>query len=344
MLRKKRSVDLQYVRRPIEKYILDVKCRLALDIYRKKIASRRDEIRQLFNSGEYGKVAEIFQPYIARQTSTLFAGKLKHAHWNRWMDPVILQIDEGDLEIVLYSLVMSGNCRTANQIASAYFRAGKATDTIRRIYALIQKINEAEEAYYLKEYHKCIDLVTSIEDFEHNEKCRDMYWLSMAAADKSRETGDALKALASSDKAGPEIRKAYGDWLYEAGEKERAEEIYAYVIKNTRNGMFWLDIYDKTSLTPDLAGKRELILSAEEQREKEMLLEINRICAENGIRVWCSATSWHFKLCKSVISAISTARRPYTWMRKTAFVSLKLLKRKSRQTEICYHGKTMTGY
>lgn len=284
MLRKKRSVALQYVRRPIEKYILDVKCRLALDIYRKKIASRRDEIKKLFNAGEYGNVAEIFQPYTARQTSTLFAGKLKHAHWNRWMNPVILEIDEDDLKTVLYSLVMSGNCRAANQIVSAYFRAGRATDTVRRIYAMIHKINEAEEAYYLKEYVRCMELVASIEDFQHNKKCRDLYWLSRAVADKNRATGTELKELISSGIADTEIQKAYGDWLYETGEKERAEEIYADVMKNTRNGMFWLDIHDKTSLTPDLAGKRELILSAEEQREKEMLLEINRICAENGIK------------------------------------------------------------
>lgn len=281
--RKKSSIDLQYVRRPIEKFVLDLKLNIDKEIFNKKLFSRKDEILDLYEKKSYEEIVKIFDVYIQRQTMTLYAGRLKHAFWNRWINPVVIEIEDWALNAVLKSLIMTGNDKKASQIVSVYSRAGIKNDVINSMDELIKLINHAESLYYAEKYSECIDFISTIPEKEDSLKCRNFYWLSTAKADPCEATLKAIEKIVASDDTSVEMKKAYGDVLLANERKAEAEKVYTEVMKLSRNGMFWNDIRKNFDIEPEVKADSKYTPGPVEEREIELLNEIHDICEKNNI-------------------------------------------------------------
>lgn len=75
-----------------------------------------------------------------------------------------------------------------------------------------------------------------------------------------------------------ELYKAYGDYLFSGKNFEEAKEVYDYVLENSRNGLFWLDIQAKTGQTTGVMYEDSFSPSPIELKEQELLSEIHNLC------------------------------------------------------------------
>ena len=281
--RKKAAVKLQYSRRPIEKHILDVKVRIALYLQAQVLEKSTASIECLYRQKQYHDIVELYSVYISRQTSVLFVGRLKHANWNRWVSPLIIPIEDETLEMILKSMIMIGDDKRANKIITAYERAGIKSQAVLCAKELYEKLIEIEKLYYLQKYKECIRKIKEFPNSRDNAKCNNYYWLSKVNCCSGPQIGELLKRKLEEENCATELYKAYGDYLFSGKNFEEAKEVYDYVLENSRNGLFWLDIQAKTGQTTGVMYEDSFSPSPIELKEQELLSEIHNLCEENNI-------------------------------------------------------------
>ena len=178
---------------------------------------------------------------------------------------------------------MVGEDKRANKIIAAYERSGIKSQAVLYAKELYEKLIEIEKLYYLRRYEACLNKIKEFPSSRYNVKCNNYFLLSKVNCSSKLQIGKLLKRKLEEENCAVELYKAYGDYLFVRKNFEEAKEVYDYVLENSRNGLFWLDIKEKTGQTPNIIDEDVFSPSGIEFREQELMSEIHNLCKENDI-------------------------------------------------------------
>ena len=262
-------------------------CRLNLDKRLRKVLEEKgkESLEVLYDAGEYRSIIDVFEPYIQMQTSHAYMGRIVHHGLQfRWNFPFIIPLSEEELSCLLGSLLRTGGQRTAEKLVGIYERAGRESVAISNVRRLIDVINQAGKLYYRGDHDECLELIEGNAEFRDIPMLDDYKWL--AGAQRGLTEAQAAE-LASKVKGGDNaIRKAWGDYLWNQGKCSEAEAVYRDLMKNCRNGLFWMDIQAKVPDIEPIPTKRltPFTETALTLKQRELLEEIADICNKNNIK------------------------------------------------------------
>ena len=284
--------DFFRVAEPMKDFARDTQnkiCRLNIEKRLAKTLKEKgaENLEALYDAGEYRSIVDAYAPYIQMQTRIAYmGGPARHSQQFRWNFPFIVPVSETELRCVLGSLLRTGGQRTVEKIVGAYGRAGAESAAIDEIRRLIDVLNMAGKLYYRGDYEECLALINDSREFGDFPMLSDYRWL---ASVKTGLTGDEeaqLKKAAEAPDAGYSVRKAWGDLLWDKGKVKDAEKVYRDLMKNCRNGLFWMDIRTKVPDIDPIPTKRLTPFSETglTLKQRELLEEIAAICRENDIK------------------------------------------------------------
>lgn len=247
----------------------------------------KGSLADLLADRKYEEILNIYSPYLDLQTSDAYMGqRMRHGSQLRWTFPIIMPISEEEKEAVFTALLCSGRHRMAEKLVGVFERGGCTTEAVYRASKKVDAINAAAKNYYYGNPSKACDIILSSEDWEEVPSLSDLKWLCEAAEGMSAERAAALEKAVRDNGASDAQIKAYGDYLWKEGNKEKAEEVYSELMKTCRNGLFWMDINDRGVRIDPIPTKKTTPFSDTELTAKEgqLLREIAEICDRNEIR------------------------------------------------------------
>ena len=283
--------DFFRVGEPMKDFAMETQnkiCRLNLDKRLNKAFEEKgkDSLEALYDAGEYRSIIEAYEPYIQMQTSHAYMGRtVRHGLQFRWNFPFIVPLSEKELHCLLGSLLRAGGQRTAEKLVGIYERAGKESAEISNVRRLIDVINLAGKLYYRGDYEECLALIEGNEEFRDIPMLADYKWLAGAQLGLTDAQAAELASRAVKG-SGNAIRKAWGDYLWSQGKHSEAEAVYRDLMKNCRNGLFWMDIQAKVPDIEPIPTKRltPFTETALTLKQRELLEEIASICSANDIK------------------------------------------------------------
>ena len=273
---------------PIDKHVKETRDRICRAEIGKRLAEYGGaSLRELSEAKRYEDIAYLFEPYLGLQLSHAFMGRrMRHGTQFRFLFPFVMPLAEDELDILLTSLLKTGRHSTVEKIIGIYRRADIGSAAIDKAEKTINLINDVRRAYYLGEYEEALDLIDRSGLCSDIPAVTDFYWLAKVQGDISEEDKAKLKDMALADGCSVAIRKAWADLLWSQGKCYDAEPLYKELMKNSRNGLFWIDISGKNPDLEPIPTKRQTPFRETElvRRQRELLEEIASICKENGIK------------------------------------------------------------
>ena len=281
-------VELQRQNKNIESFLVDTKNAICRATLNKRIAqSSEGSVEALFQKEKYAELIEVFNPYIALQTSNAYIGqRMRHGSQFRWFFPVIMPLSEAELDAILTALIRTRKHRLVEKLVGVYERANESSEAVDKAAFVIKAINDASKNYYHGDYDAAEKQVKEVEDWERIPALDDLAWLCDSRMQMSEEKINALKGLVEDGKASEAQKKAWGDYLWSAGETDEAAKVYNDLMKESRNGMFWMEIHDKGVDIPPIPTKRLTPFTEDDITtiRRRLLEEIVDICDRNDIR------------------------------------------------------------
>lgn len=288
--RRNASIRSGRYQRVIEKYILGIKEKIAEKQLDSSLEGKKDLIHKWMDEGAYSNVIELYAPYFNYQMQKSFIGSADHPNWYRWTYPVIIPVSEERLSIVLMSLIMSGQIRQAHKLIGVYERAGKL-EIISKESKLLKRTEHIQELYYKGQYEECLERIHNYPNNDKSVICRTYSWMAEAMLNPQIDRLPELEELAMNHPENKELQKSYGDYLYNIGKKEEAQEVYQKFLHDSRNGLLIRDIEQKTGLKKTNLNHETTEIykpTAMESREQELLQQVAEICDKAGIHYVCS--------------------------------------------------------
>ena len=272
--------------RQLEGYASDIRIRLCMEeigVRLKKTGC--GSAAELFDSGRYKELTDVYKPYLDLQTDIYFTGATKHGAMYHWLFPTPVPLDNETLAYVIRSLLYTRRLNTAEKLIGIYDRAGMLTGDLLNIRELISDIQAAAGLYYSGEYSRALSFIAGIRDHEHYPDLMDLYWLAKVHTGITDEETSMLADISAGDNSSPALRKAYADLLWAQGSRSAAEEIYSGVMSSCRNGMFLKDIRDKGITSAELMSEQGNASSGHDNSmcRARLLSEIAEICEKNDI-------------------------------------------------------------
>lgn len=276
---------------PIEKFVLETQnkiCRAELDKRLGKALKEtgKKSLGELFESGEYSRIKDIYTPYLELQMSHAYMGRqMRHGTQFRWLFPLIMPLAEEEMSILLRTMFRTGQQRTVEKLVGIYRRGNVASAPIDEAAKIVDLINTARRSYYLGEFEVARRLIEESGLQAEIPTLSDFLWLSAVQGEVSESQAAELAAKATAGSSDA-IRKAWGDLLWKCGKRDEAEAVYRNLMKTCRNGLFWLDIQSKVPDIDPIPTKRLTPFTDTDltKKQRELLEEIAGICSSNGIR------------------------------------------------------------
>ena len=284
--RKMKFLKLYAAERPLEEYANELQTKVCLtEISHNLEKAGAKSAAELFAAGEYGKILEVYSPYLTRQTSPAFMGMLKHSYYYNWLYPNIIPLDEETLSCIMWSLVYTGKLRQAEKLAGVYFRANKSTEATDAVLTLMDQIEEAAKLYYTGRYDEAEKYIKGIEGYERVSYLTGYLWLTLVRTGIDDKAAAELESLATGAGADQFVRKAWADYLWEQGRRDEAEKLYQELMQTCRNGMFLWDINAKgVEIDPISLDQPEIISEDDLTRcQKQLFDEIDSVCAAEDL-------------------------------------------------------------
>lgn len=250
-------------------------------------AAPSDSVAALFDAERYSDIIKIYEPYIRMQTSHAYMGRhIRHGLQFRWNFPFICPLPDAELRCLLLSMIRTGDQRTAERLLGVFDRANLSTPAIKEAAEVIDLINLGNKLYYQGEYSRSLDLISRSAECEKTPALTDLIYLCEVQTGISKERASELEKLYSIEKPREAVRKAMGDLLWAEGKKKEAEKIYRDLMKESRNGLFWMDIKSKVPDIAPIPTKRltPFTDTSLTKMQRQLLEEIAGICDRNGIR------------------------------------------------------------
>ena len=216
---------------PIESFVLETQnsiCRAELD---KRLGKALEEtgagsLGELFESGEYSKIKDIFAPYLELQMSHAYMGRqMRHGTQFRWLFPLIMPLTEKEMSILLRSMFRTGQQRTVEKLVGIYKRGNIASAAIDEAAKIVDLINAARRSYYLGYYEDALSMIKDSGLQGDIPTLSDFMWLAAVQGDVSDSQTAELAAIATAGSSDA-IRKAWGDLLWKRGKCAEAETVY----------------------------------------------------------------------------------------------------------------------
>lgn len=278
--RKKAVIRYEKKRRPLLRARAEIESKAALTAVGNRLKTTGDTLESMYDKSETASILDIFGPLLELQLSPWFIGRRATRHYYLYMYPVIIDMPERWLDVLLKTLLKAGRFADISRLLTAYERAGIKTPPVSYAEEALTFVQDAERLYYSSRFTECFDLAASCGIPEISDYIEDLRLASLAATDPA----EALKHEEDLRTGSTLRRKALGDAYYLSGHEDSAKIIYKDVLDTTRNGMLWKDILEKThqlpanagSTVPYSPGKADLI-------EKKLLEEVAAICDSNEI-------------------------------------------------------------
>lgn len=276
---------------PIEKFVLETQNKICREELNKRLSRALKEtctgsLGELFESGEYSRIKDIYEPYLELQMSHAYMGRqMRHGTQFRWLFPLIMPLTEEEMGILLRSMLRTGQQRTVEKLVGIYRRGNVASTAIDEAAKIVDLINTARRSYYLGEYKDTRRLIEESGLQAEIPTLSDFLWLAAVHGEVTESQAAELAARASGGSSDA-IRKAWGDLLWKCNKLDEAKEVYRTLMKTCRNGLFWLDIQSKVTDIDPIPTKRltPFIDTDLTKKQRELLEEIADICNSNGIR------------------------------------------------------------
>ena len=276
---------------PIEKYVYETQnkiCRAELD---KRLSKALTEtgtklLKELFESGEYFRIKDIYTPYLELQLSHAYMGRqMRHGTQFRWLFPLIMPLTEEEMDILLRSMLRTGQQRTVEKLVGIYRRGNVASTAIDEAAKIVDLINTARRSYYLGEYEEARTTIEESGLQTDTPTLYDFLWLAAVHGEVTDSQAAELAARAA-DESSDAVRKAWGDFLWKNNRRDEAEAAYRRLMRTCRNGLFWLDIKSKVPDIDPIPTKRLTPFTDTDltKKQRELLEEIAGICSSNGIK------------------------------------------------------------
>lgn len=273
---------------PIDKHVKETRDRICRAEIDKRLAEYDGASPGgLFASQRYEEIADVYAPYLELQLSHAYMGRrMRHGTQFRYLFPFVMPLGEAELDILMTSLLKTGRQSTVEKICGIYRRANIGSYAIDRAEESVKLINDVRRAYYLGEYEEALRLIEGSGIEDEIPAITDFYWLAKVRSNITEEDKAELRDMASAEGCSTAIRKAWADLLWSQGKCYDAEPLYKDLMKNSRNGLFWLDISDKIPDLEPIPTKRLTPFKETDIIEKQRVLleEIAEICKENGIK------------------------------------------------------------
>ena len=277
----RRGLEKAY--RPIENYMSDFKGKITERIVDKRIDGR--DLYAMLDAGEYSEIIHCFQPYLQLQLSRPFMGAMRHGNYLRWIYPIILSIQDSNLNVLLQALIRCGRIGEAEKLTGIYERGDVSREAIKASREDIDRINRAGLLFFEEDYDGCIRCIEEKPGFQSYRMLLEYWW--QAKVRKGLDAGEVeeLQALAEAQDAPEGLQKAWGDYLYQSGEKEKAEVCYNRLMENSRNGLFWMDISTKFEI-PEMSTEAPTVFIKDSvtEVEEQLMGEIATFCNTHDIK------------------------------------------------------------
>lgn len=303
--RKELFIKREQLVRPLKNEILQLDEKYALLSQAKYLSNNNIDVFKLFEDGKYQEVISAYKTYIDMQFSTNFIGKMNHANTYRYNNRVFIKLPDNQLEILLYSLFMTGAAKRCKDLIALRKSKGQLTEQIAIIEDKVNRIYDLYKAFYSNENDKArnlvdsftveeVSVVTDIEKIDLQLKIAEN-----VAYDELKKQIDEKIAKYGQDK---EWIKILGDIYYREGKMSYAKECYEEGIPYLTNGIMMLDIKDKFDLklnydTPIDISKTTVL----QDKQLELLGEIDKICKENDIEYSLSGSTLLFGYYKHIL-------------------------------------------
>ncbi len=284
--RKDLRCELISVGRPIEEHLKNLEAEICMvSVEKRKAALGKDTVFDLFERKEYGRIVEIYEPYISQQTARYYMGGQRHTDYYHWIYPILIPISEKELNCLLQSLLRAGRMNVVEKLTGIYRRANRKSEAVDRALECLAEINGAGLLYYTGEYAACRAHTEASAAAKETTKLQEYRWLSAVRLGLTEEEGTELQELAERDGAPEGIRKAWGDWLWDHGRREEAEALYRELMTVCRNGLFWNDIRGRGVDIPEIPTEKPsaFVDTTVTRKQKQLLDELVDICARHGI-------------------------------------------------------------
>ena len=285
---------------PIETFVKETQDRICRETLNKRLLQTCEETKKndcsentpktaleaLFEAGNYDKITEIYRPYLDLQQSHAYMGRqMRHGTQFRWLFPHIMPLDEGEMKMLLTSMLRTGQQRTVEKIVGIYSRAGIESDAVSESAKVVDLINAGRRAYYLGEYEEACRMVAESGLAKMVPALEDLLWLADVQRGLTEEQASEL-AVKAAKGSSDSIRKAWGDYLWKQGKSYDAKNVYKNLMKNCRNGLFWMDIQEKVPDIDPIPTKKltPFTETALTLKQRELLEEIASICKDHDIR------------------------------------------------------------
>lgn len=236
---------------------------------------------QLYESGDIDAIMEVFTPYLDIQLSRWFIGSRTRFHYYRYMYPLIIDVPDEYLSVLLDTLFRKGRFRDLYKLLEAYKKAGRSNVITENAGKILEYYQIVESNYYYGKYGECLN------------KCDDCKYDQISShIDQFRHACTAMllpEKVIDRYEAGLLSREIFynkgaGDAYFQVRNIERAKELYEDVLSDSRNGMFWNDIKRKTGQSPQtIFGSAPYSPVWFTRIEKKLLDEIVFICTDNNI-------------------------------------------------------------
>lgn len=237
----------------------------------------------LVSKKRYKELTALYEPYLKLQTGSSFMGARRHGAYYHMLFPVIVPIEPELLQLLLRSLLYTGRLNEVLKIEGIYRRAGFADEGMAAVRDTLDKISSVYGLYYLGDHSGALARIHEIEDHSEIPQLRDYEWLSLVQTGMDAAQEQQLCELAERGDSSAELKKAYGDLLFARGDASGAEEVYASLMRGSRNGMFLKDIRSK-GFDPDMedqaaAGRTDAV----SERIRLLEDELAGLCRAHGI-------------------------------------------------------------
>ena len=276
------------VAEPIDKHVKEIRDRICRAEINNRLAENdAGSLGSLFEAGRFEEIVGIYSPYLDLQLSHAYMGRrMRHGTQFRFIFPFVMPLKEEELDMLLTSLLKTGRNSMAEKIIGIYRRANLDSTSIDKAEQLINLINDVRRAYYLGKYDEARNLVKKSDIKDEIPALTDFYWLAEVQGNISDEQKEELKAAASAEDCSSAMRKAWGDYLWQQDRCYEAELVYKDLMKNSRNGLFWLEISSKIPDLEPIPTKRFTPFAETDiaRRQRELLEEVASICKENDIK------------------------------------------------------------
>lgn len=305
LTRKNLFVQREKLIRPLKNEILDADKKYVLISQEKYLQNNGINIDKLFENEKYSEIVKSYKTYLDMQFSVNFVGKMNHANTYRYNNKVFIALPDDQLYILLTSLFMTGMAKKCKDLILLRKSKGVLPDNIGAVECKVNNLYYLYKLFYSGNFEEATEFIGHFSSTER-KKITDVLKIDIQLMIKNDVEYGTLRDLIlkciDDYKSDYEFLKIMGDLYYREGEYEKAKEYYKSAIPGLTNGIMMLDIKDKFDLTLNYDTPIDLsIPTVLQNKQLELLTEIDQICEANDIDYYLSGSTLLFGYYKNIL-------------------------------------------